>query len=117
MHILKGAVLFTILFQMHARALQSLGRNNKNAATQRPLFSSSRTDTNAVSSKLASLDASRLGLDPTLNRFHAPLVYHEKYSFEDWPKNHTFPVGDKDSFFLRLTKDQTSRLEVTKRLT
>ena len=37
-------------------------------------------------------DASRLGLDPTHNRFHAPIVYHEHYSFADWPPNHTFPM-------------------------
>lgn len=38
------------------------------------------------------LDTSCLGLDPALNRFHAPLVYHENYSFTGWPENHTFPV-------------------------
>lgn len=45
-------------------------------------------------SKLASLylAASRLGLDPALNRFHAPLVYHENYSFANWPEQHTFPM-------------------------
>jgi hypothetical protein len=37
--------------------------------------------------------SSRLGLDPSLNRFHAPLVYHENYSFADWPEHHTFPVS------------------------
>lgn len=44
--------------------------------------------------KLASvdLDTSRLGLDPALNRFHAPLVYHENYSFSGWPEDHTFPM-------------------------
>jgi acetoin utilization deacetylase AcuC-like enzyme len=36
--------------------------------------------------------ASRPGLDPALNRFHAPIVYHENYSFADWPPNHTFPM-------------------------
>lgn len=35
---------------------------------------------------------SRLGLDPNTNRFHHPLVYHENYSFDSWPKNHTFPM-------------------------
>jgi hypothetical protein len=44
--------------------------------------------------KLSSFDvsASRLGLDPLSNRFHAPIVNHENYSFSDWPENHTFPV-------------------------
>lgn len=35
---------------------------------------------------------SRLGLDPRLNQFHAPIVYHEHYSFPDWPEKHTFPM-------------------------
>jgi acetoin utilization deacetylase AcuC-like enzyme len=38
------------------------------------------------------LVASRLGLDPSKNRFHAPIVNHENYSFADWPPNHTFPM-------------------------
>lgn len=37
-------------------------------------------------------DASRLGRDPLTNRFHAPIVYHENYSFADWPPNHSFPM-------------------------
>ena len=36
--------------------------------------------------------ASRIGLDPALNRYHAPIVYHEHYSFADWPPNHTFSM-------------------------
>ena len=47
---------------------------------------------NAASRSIFSFAASRLGLDPSLNRFHAPLVYHENYSFADWPPNHTFPM-------------------------
>lgn len=35
---------------------------------------------------------SKLGLDPSKNRFHAPIVYHERYSFKDWPQSHTFPM-------------------------
>lgn len=38
------------------------------------------------------LSASAVGLDPASNRFHAPIVYHEAYSFADWPPNHTFPM-------------------------
>ena len=41
---------------------------------------------------LSNLAASRLGLEPTSNRFHAPIVYHEHYSFPDWPETHTFPM-------------------------
>ena len=36
--------------------------------------------------------ASRLGLDPATNRFAAPIVNHERYSFSNWPPNHTFPM-------------------------
>ena len=39
------------------------------------------------------LDCSREGLNPSQNRFHAPLVHHERYSFADWPENHTFPMN------------------------
>ena len=38
------------------------------------------------------LDLSRQGLDPAQNYFHAPLVHHERYSFDDWPEQHTFPM-------------------------
>ncbi len=44
-----------------------------------------------------SFAASRLGLDPSFNRFHAPIVYHEDYSFDDWPPNHTFPMDKFES--------------------
>ena len=43
--------------------------------------------------KLPFSAASRLGLDPFQNKRHCPLVYHENYSFEDWPPNHTFPMN------------------------
>lgn len=45
----------------------------------------------------SSFAASRLGLDPVTNRFHAPIVYHEEYSFADWPPHYTFPM---DKFHL-----------------
>lgn len=37
--------------------------------------------------------ASRFGLDPSKNKRHCPLVYHEDYSFADWPPTHTFPMN------------------------
>lgn len=43
--------------------------------------------------KLPFSAASQLGLDPAQNKRHCPLVYHEEYSFEDWPPNHTFPMN------------------------
>lgn len=42
--------------------------------------------------RYSTLALSREGLDPALNRFHSPLVYHENYSFAGWPENHTFPM-------------------------
>jgi acetoin utilization deacetylase AcuC-like enzyme len=47
---------------------------------------------------------SKLGVHPSLNRFHAPIVYHEHYSFDDWPQHHTFPM-DK---FARLAECLTT---------
>jgi acetoin utilization deacetylase AcuC-like enzyme len=38
------------------------------------------------------LAASHLGLDPSQNTRHAPMVYHENYSFDNWPSSHTFPM-------------------------
>jgi acetoin utilization deacetylase AcuC-like enzyme len=38
------------------------------------------------------LAASHLGLDPSQNTRHAPMVYHENYSFDNWPASHTFPM-------------------------
>lgn len=39
------------------------------------------------------MESSRLGLDPSTNRFHAPLVYHDGYSsVPNWPTKHTFPM-------------------------
>jgi len=53
---------------------------------------------NSVSYSEGSVDllgsyCSRLGLDPRQNRFHAPIVFHEDYSFHGWPESHTFPVS------------------------
>ena len=46
---------------------------------------------------------SKLGLDPSSNRFHAPIVYHENYSFPDWPQGHTFPMDKFKELALCLT--------------
>jgi hypothetical protein len=69
--------------------------------------SSSCAQVPTLSPKLA---ASRLGLDPFCNRFHAPIVNHENYSFKDWPPNHTFPM-DK---FARLAHALTSTTSSSK---
>jgi acetoin utilization deacetylase AcuC-like enzyme len=54
--------------------------------------------------------ASRSGLDPSLNRFHAPLVYHDGYSsVPDWPPKHTFPMTkfERTSHALLTTTSKT----------
>ena len=38
------------------------------------------------------LATSRYGLDPFTNTYHHPMVYHENYSFQDWPQNHSFSM-------------------------
>jgi acetoin utilization deacetylase AcuC-like enzyme len=55
--------------------------------------SSTFNDRNDADDSHEPLLASRLGLDPMQNRFHAPIVYHERYSFADWPPHHTFPMN------------------------
>lgn len=60
---------------------------------------------------LDGLATSHLGLDPRQNTRHAPMVYHEGYSFQDWPTTYTFPMdkfkqtaysllNDSDEFLL-----------------
>jgi len=46
----------------------------------------------STAASTVSIAASRRGLDPSTNRFHAPIVYHERYSFDGWPASHTFPM-------------------------
>jgi acetoin utilization deacetylase AcuC-like enzyme len=56
------------------------------------------------------LAVSKGGLNPKENRFHAPIVYHEKYSFENWPANHTFPMDkfDRIAYALQNTCHKTT---------
>lgn len=51
---------------------------------------------------------SRLGLDPSTNPIHAPIVYHEKYSFDRWPKTHTFPMDKFNQLAKYLTTTTTA---------
>lgn len=90
----------------------SVGRPMSSAS----LFSSSTSNIHVEEPSralpvLESLDlaASRLGLDPSLNRFHAPIVNHERYSFADWPPNHTFPMDkfDRIAHALKTTCSKT----------
>ncbi|CAJ1966494.1 unnamed protein product [Cylindrotheca closterium] len=74
---------------------------NYSRSLSRQLFSTNDAATADTASssedmKYLGLMASRLGLDPALNRFHAPIVNHPNYSFEDWPPNHTFPMDKFD---------------------
>lgn len=52
----------------------------------------SNTQHRQLSSSSSAFSASRLGFDPTQNQRHCPLVFHEDYSFADWPEEHTFPM-------------------------
>jgi acetoin utilization deacetylase AcuC-like enzyme len=49
--------------------------------------------------------AERLGLNPTTNIRHAPMVYHEQYSFPNWPNNHTFPMAKFEQTAYSLLND------------
>jgi len=84
--------------------IPSPGRKNVRRASSSVSSSSSRSSATLVSKSkrqkilaqetLAKLmAASQSGLDPSLNRFHAPLVYHDGYSsVPNWPPKHTFPM-------------------------
>lgn len=69
------------------------------------------------SSQPQELAYSRHGLDPAINHVHAPLVYHENYSFANWPENHTFPVGTCSMYLTctvtkyLLTAQKTSKIK------
>ena len=72
-------------------------------------FTDSLSNSFSSSSSLAKrLDASRCGLEPAENTRHCPLVYHEQYSFEGWPENHTFPVSEDNYCCIHKKKIRTS---------
>ena len=53
---------------------------------------SKTTQQSSSSFLVGGLATSHLGLDPSKNLRHAPIVYHENYSFDNWPRTHTFPM-------------------------
>ena len=97
----------------YARMRSSTGRyavldnthntSNNNNDTRGGTRSSSSSNNNSSSSSSSSRStfprhsvvscSSRLGREPSQNTVHAPMVYHEQYSFADWPENHTFPMN------------------------
>jgi len=77
------------LFCMHSSSFTSYTSPLQSIPTN---FHASLSSNTAASKNEELLSTSRLGLDPHLNRFHAPIVYHERYSFASWPRNHTFPM-------------------------
>ena len=106
------------------RGIKSLGEQGSMAVTaseaieettgtRRPNIQSSSSTAPAsppslsLSSTLSA--ASKHGLDPMSNRFHAPIVYHEQYSFDDWPPNHTFPMDkfERTAYALQTTCKKT----------
>ncbi|KAG7349293.1 deacetylase [Nitzschia inconspicua] len=61
------------------------------------------------------LKTSRFGLDPFQNKLACPFVYHEQYSFPEWPENHTFPM-DKFARIAHTLKSTTHLVDDTPRL-
>jgi acetoin utilization deacetylase AcuC-like enzyme len=90
---LHSIVSLCIIMLCFFRPTFSLAINAPSRMRQRPmrLFSA---PSHVIQETLLdhSFAASRLGLDPSMNRFHAPIVNHEHYSFDDWPETHTFPM-------------------------
>eukprot|EP00978_Attheya_sp_CCMP212_P045003 scaffold330595_cov54-Attheya_sp.AAC.4 len=78
-------------FQQFSTKSQASTSSSIGSAGESPLLRNSTLD---VENKATGVELamSRNGLDPTVNRFHAPIVNHEHYSFSDWPPNHTFPM-------------------------
>jgi hypothetical protein len=83
---------------VHGLAFRSLrsrlvvGQRSALSFTPNPDIHTTLENDSSTSMSTFDVSASRLGLDPASNRFHAPIVNHENYSFSDWPENHTFPV-------------------------
>lgn len=76
--------------------LSSLTTTTCSCTRFRPYRFARHIASNAASTTIDLSDCcSRAGLDPSDSRFHAPMVYHEDYSFEGWPENHTFKVSER----------------------
>lgn len=101
--VLKAATSFSLKQHPLQNRISAIARS---AVATRPLSGKSTTKI------LDTLDltASRLGLDPSQNRFHSPIVNHERYSFSDWPPNHTFPMDkfERISHALQTTCSQNT---------
>ena len=74
--------------------LKGIMNDDTESSTTNDSTSSSSSSTTRSSTSVPSFltAASKCGLDPYQNRFHCPIVYHEHYSFDGWPPNHTFPM-------------------------
>lgn len=66
--------------------------NDRDTEKAQRSFSSTTRNSDPTVVLVDGLATSRLGLDPYRNTRHAPMVYHENYSFDNWPSSHTFPM-------------------------
>jgi len=89
--LIASIMLLLFLLCRQSAALQSRTFRGRPIALQHCLFSTQPT-VFPQDQQMPTLAASRLGLNPAINRFHAPIVHHEHYSFQDWPETHTFPM-------------------------
>jgi acetoin utilization deacetylase AcuC-like enzyme len=90
---------FAVIAMLRLRGSHSYPASPTLISRLKQQYSAPASNTDRIPpSKLDILDlaASRLGLDPSLNRFHSPIVNHERYSFPNWPPNHTFPMNKFD---------------------
>jgi len=91
----RGSRGLSIYYKSRLTLKSSIGSTVRACAknTDDRMIAAPMTTNSTPAASLDLIAASRLGLDPSINRFHSPLVYHENYSFADWPENHTFPVS------------------------
>jgi acetoin utilization deacetylase AcuC-like enzyme len=63
------------------------------------------------------LAATQLGLDPMINKRHAPIVHHDNYSFDNWPASHTFPMDKFRMTAYSLLNDSDDSMQQTEATT
>ena len=106
------------------RVNEEIQARNEDAAIQQQKHGASNDDSPSIASKSNheqqpittkvcsdsiyidnGLLAERLGINPTTNKRHAPMVYHEQYSFPNWPSNHAFPMAKFEQTAYSLLND------------
>ncbi|CAB9519604.1 Acetoin utilization protein AcuC [Seminavis robusta] len=87
----------------NALQMQRLLRPGRHCYAKSALYTSTSTGSNTSSDGTDTFDQARFqlfagsasrvpSLDPVKNHRHCPLVYHEDYSFDGWPPEHSFPM-------------------------